>query len=121
MDATARPENRYPAYHAHVYFDERTFKQAEKLCATAGQQLSLAVGRVHRKRVGPHPHWSCQLSFNRAQFDTVIAWLESHRNGLNVLVHGVTGDDMADHTDHAMWLGEPQTLLLSIFEKATSS
>lgn len=111
-----RPENRHRFYHAHVYFDEATVGQAETLCAAAGEQWGISVGRVHRKRVGPHPCWSCQLSFTAAQFGVVIPWLETHRNGLTVLVHGVTGDDLADHTDHAAWLGEPQELVLSFFK-----
>jgi aromatic ring-cleaving dioxygenase len=118
MDAISRPENRYSAYHAHVYFNEQTVEQAENLCVSAGKTLNIAVGRVHRKLVGPHPHWSCQLSFTSTQFDAVIPWLERHRDGLNVLVHGVTGNDIADHTDHAMWLGDPQPLVLSFFEGA---
>jgi DOPA 4,5-dioxygenase len=115
MPLTKRPENRYDAYHAHVYFDEATVEQATVLCMTAGQVLGIPVGRVHRRLVGPHPHWSCQLSFNAEQFDRVIAWLEHHRQGLNILVHGVTGDDLADHTEHAAWLGDPQELVLSFF------
>lgn len=115
METVARPENRYPAYHAHVYFDATTVEQATKLCAAAGQELGIPVGRVHQKLVGPHPCWSCQLSFTAAQFDSVIGWLEAHREGLDILVHGVTGDDLADHTDHATWLGNPHALILSIF------
>jgi DOPA 4,5-dioxygenase len=111
-----KPQNCYAAYHAHVYFNERTVNQAEQLCTAAGQQLGVPVGRVHRKLVGPHPHRSCQLSFTRQQFETVIPWLEQHRNGLNILVHGLTGDDLADHTAHATWLGEPQPLVLSFFD-----
>ena len=118
MDAIARPENRYAAYHAHVYFNEQTVEQAEQLCVSAGKTLNISVGRVHRKLVGPHPCWSCQLSFISTQFDAAMLWLEHHRNGLNVLVHGVTGDDVADHTDHAMWLGTPQPLVLSFFKEA---
>ena len=38
--------------------------------------------------------------------------------GLTVLVHGLTGDDLADHTEHAAWLGEPVELDLSVFDKA---
>lgn len=121
MVTVVRPENRYSAYHAHVYFDEGTIEQAEKLCAEAGQALGIRVGRVHRQLVGPHPHWSCQLAFDATRFDAVIAWLERHRHGLNILVHGVTGNDLADHTDHAMWLGTPQTLVLSFFETTPTS
>ncbi|NER80878.1 MAG: DOPA 4,5-dioxygenase family protein [Leptolyngbya sp. SIO1D8] len=111
-----RPENRYSRYHAHVYFDEHTVEQATSFCTAAGEHLGIGVGKVHCKRVGPHPHWSCQLSFTTGQFEAVIPWLERHRGGLNILVHGLTGDDLADHTEHAAWLGEPQSLVLGFFE-----
>jgi len=75
----------------------------------------VVVGRVHERLVGPHTHWSCQLAFDAAEFDQVIEWLEAHRNGLDIFVHGVTGDDFADHTAHAMWLGEESPLDLRMF------
>ena len=28
----SRPENLYENYHAHVYFDEQTIAEAERLC-----------------------------------------------------------------------------------------
>jgi aromatic ring-cleaving dioxygenase len=110
-----RPENRYSYYHAHVYFNDLTLEQARLLCEEAGQTLEIAVGHLHTRLVGPHPHWSCQLSFHTCQFDTVIDWLEQNRNGLDILVHGVTGDDLADHTDHASWLGNLSPLNLEMF------
>jgi DOPA 4,5-dioxygenase len=55
------------------------------------------------------------VGFGTADFDRVIGWLESERNGLDVLVHGLTGDDYADHTAHAMWLGRQWPLDLSMF------
>ena len=113
--AVKRPRNVYPAYHAHVYFDRDTRAQAEALCRAAGETFGVAVGRVHQKRVGPHPHWSCQLAFDAAQFDALVPWLEANRGGLTILVHGLTGDDLKDHTTHAAWLGAPATLDLSVF------
>ncbi|MBS0318358.1 MAG: DOPA 4,5-dioxygenase family protein [Proteobacteria bacterium] len=112
---TPRPQNLYDQYHAHVYFGPGTVAQARALCEQAGARFGLRVGRVHEKLVGPHPHWSCQLAFDRAQFDAVIPWLEQNRHGLTVLVHGLTGDDLADHTRHASWLGEPAVLNLGMF------
>ena len=112
---TPRPQNLYDQYHAHVYFGPDTVAQARALCEQAGARFGLRVGRVHEKRVGPHPQWSCQLAFDRAQFDAVIPWLEQNRHGLTVLVHGLTGDDLADHTRHASWLGEPAVLNLAMF------
>lgn len=112
------PRNLYPAYHAHVYFDKATLTAARTLCTEAGERFGVSVGRFHRKLVGPHPRWSCQLAFEAKQFDELIPWLERNRGGLTVLVHGLTGDDLADHTEHAAWLGEPVELDLSVFDKA---
>ncbi|RZJ14527.1 MAG: 4,5-dioxygenase [Haliea sp.] len=112
-----RPENIYAAYHAHVYFGPGTVEQARQLCEEAGRLFGVAVGRVHEREVGPHPHWSCQLAFDSAAFEKLIPWLEAHRNGLNVLVHGETGDALADHTRHASWLGEEAVLRLEMFRR----
>ncbi|MBN8753606.1 MULTISPECIES: DOPA 4,5-dioxygenase family protein [Variovorax] len=112
-----RPENLYAQYHAHLYFGPDTLAQARALSERAGHELMVVVGRVHERLVGPHPHWSCQLAFDAAEFDQVIAWLEANRNGLDVFVHGVTGDDLADHTAHAMWLGEESALDLRMFRR----
>ena len=112
----ARPRNVHDRYHAHIYFGPDTVEQARRLAQQAGERFAnVGVGRVHEKPVGPHPHWSCQLSFDRAQFDAVIDWLEQNRGGLDVLVHGLRGDDLADHTTHASWLGRPSTLNLAVF------
>jgi aromatic ring-cleaving dioxygenase len=35
-----------------------------------------------------------------------------NRGPLDVLVHPETGDDLADHRDHAMWLGDRLPLRL---------
>lgn len=113
---TQRPENRYPAYHAHVYCEPRTAAQARALCEAAGKALDVEVGRFHEKLVGPHPRWSCQLAFDAKAFETVIGWLEAHRDGLTVFVHGDTGEDVPDHTERASWLGDPVPLNLEFFD-----
>jgi DOPA 4,5-dioxygenase len=33
-----------------------------------------------------------------------------HRDGLDVLVHPLTEDAVADHTNFALWLGQPVAL-----------
>jgi DOPA 4,5-dioxygenase len=98
-----------------VYFDESTTEQARVLCQSAADLFGVTMGRVHEKLVGPHPRWSCQLAFDSTQFDRLIPWLEAHRGGLNILVHGLTGNDLEDHTANASWLGEPAQLNLAIF------
>jgi aromatic ring-cleaving dioxygenase len=110
-----RPVNVHAAYHAHIYFGPDTVEQARALAQEAGRRFAVSVGRVHEKLVGPHPAWSCQLAFSAREFEAVIAWLDEHRGRLDVFVHGVTGDDLADHTRHAYWLGKAWPLDLSQF------
>ena len=113
-----RPHNVYANYHAHVYFGPDTVEQARALCIEAGRRFSgVTVGRVHERLVGPHPHWSCQLAFDSATFEPLIPWLEENRHGLDVFVHGLTGDDLKDHTTHASWLGNSSVLHLEIFQR----
>ncbi|HYH40406.1 MAG TPA: DOPA 4,5-dioxygenase family protein [Burkholderiales bacterium] len=111
-----RPRNIHARYHAHVYFDERSTEQARALCQAAADRFGVQMGRVHQRLVGPHPHWSCQITFDSAQFDALVPWLEGHREGLNILVHADTGNHLEDHTTHASWLGEPAELDLSHFK-----
>ena len=110
-----RPQNVYSKYHAHVYFDETSVAKAQTLCESAVGKFGVAMGRVHRKLVGPHPSWSCQLAFDSAQFDALLPWLEANRGALTILVHGLTGNDLEDHTVNAAWLGEPAELNLAVF------
>ncbi|WP_366524932.1 DOPA 4,5-dioxygenase family protein [Acaryochloris sp. IP29b_bin.137] len=113
---TKRPTNVYDRYHAHVYFDANSVEMASSICHQAGELFGIQVGRVHQKLVGPHPRWSCQLSFSKSQFDQLIPWLEVNRDDLTVFVHALTGNDLEDHTIHASWLGDAVPLNLSVFD-----
>ena len=115
MTETKRPINIHRGYHAHVYFDLDTLEFASGLCNQAGELFGLKVGRVHQKPIGPHPKWSCQITFAGKHFDEFIPWIDKNRNGLTVLVHALTGDNLKDHTDYAYWLGDSVELELSIF------
>lgn len=103
-------------YHAHVYFDQQSFNQAQSLCIEAGKLFAVEVGRFHKKPVGPHPCWSCQLKFDKEKHTEIITWLALNRNQLNVLIHPLTGKDLLDHTDYAAWLGKPQLLNLEVLK-----
>ncbi|PIE25122.1 MAG: 4,5-dioxygenase [Neptuniibacter caesariensis] len=106
----------FPAYHAHVYFNADSYAAAEALCTAASDQFAIPMGRLHRKPVGPHPAWSCQLSFPAQLFAEIIPWLNFHRNGLDILIHPVTDNALKDHSEYTMWLGHSYELDLSIFK-----
>lgn len=104
------------SFHAHVYFDADTVAQARSLCERAADQFGVEMGRVHERPVGPHPMWSCQLACSPEQFAALLPWLALNRDGLIVFSHPETGDNLADHRDHAIWLGTGLELNLSIFD-----
>ncbi len=110
-----QPSSEISAYHAHVYFDADSLHQAEEFCEQARYTLGVAMGRVHQKLVGPHPEWSCQLSFSAGQIGEVLPWLILNRNGLTVFIHPVTGNDLDDHTKYIMWLGDSKPLNIEQF------
>ena len=103
-------------YHAHVYFDADSVDQARDLCVHAAEHFGVEMGRVHERNVGPHPRWSCQLGCSPEQFTRLLPWLALNRQGLVIFAHPETGDPLADHRDHAIWLGTGLDLNLSIFE-----
>lgn len=115
MEKQQYPVNNYQYYHAHIYFDRSTVEQASNIIQKAGDNFDLKAGRLHQKKVGPHPRWSCQLSFSRDEFEQCISWLDKNRQGLSVLVHPLTGNNLNDHTIYATWLGEEIELRLSMF------
>ena len=102
-------------YHAHVYFDANTVEQARALCETARDTLPVGMGRMHEKLVGPHPMWSCQLSFDPEALGEVMGWLVLNRKGLIIFTHPNTGQHLEDHRDRAIWMGGCPALDLSIF------
>ena len=116
MNEVRRPVNSHKGYHAHVYFERETLEFATSLCEQAGELFGLKIGRIHQKPIGPHMKWSCQITFASKHFEEFIPWLNNNRNGLTVFVHGLTGDDLKDHTEYAYWLGDSVELNLSAFD-----
>ncbi len=115
MQTKKYPRNIHKAYHAHIYFDESTKAEAKTLRDDIAESFNLSIGRFHERLVGPHTKWSCQITFGAKDFDTFIPWMDAKRKGLTIFVHGMTGDDLKDHTDYAYWLGGSVNLNLKMF------
>ncbi len=94
-------------YHAHIYYgDAGTRARAEYLRAgVAALGIEAVLGRWHDAPIGPHPTGSFQIAFDVQMFALLVPWLTLNRNGLSILVHPNTDDPVADHSDHALWLG----------------
>lgn len=109
---TAKDTGSITGYHAHVYYDADSKPAAEALRAAVEARFAVRLGRWHDRPVGPHPHWSYQITFTPEDFAELVPWLALNRGGLTVFVHPETGDELPDHRDHAIWLGEKAELNL---------
>ena len=98
------------SYHAHVYYNAESKTAATRLRQEIEARFPVRMGRWHDRPVGPHPQWSYQVAFEPELFAEIIPWLSLNRGKLDVFVHPNTGNDIADHTDHVMWLGASATL-----------
>ncbi len=113
IDDKARP---IKGFHAHVYYDADSKERAAAVRAALEQGFDVELGRWHDRPVGPHPRWSYQVAFAPEALGDVLSWLMLNRQELTVLVHPLTGDDLADHRDHPLWLGERLDLDLLALE-----
>src|SRR5215470_195508 len=104
-------------WHAHVYFDPASRDAAWALRERIEKAFDIQMGRFHEKPVGPHPRFSYQVHFKNEQLAPLVSWLTLNRGGLTVLVHPNTGEDLEDHRDRAMWLGEQVPLILDVLKK----
>ena len=107
-------------HHAHIYFDPDTRAQAIDLRTEIDRRFGAPVGRVHDRAVGPHPKGMFQVLIDESSFAAVVPWLMLNRGGLDILVHAETGDDVADHTSHALWMGSKLPLDLTFLFHAAA-
>ena len=105
-------------YHAHLYYAPETRPTAERLRAAIGENFPQArIGSWHDEPVGPHPAPMYQVAFAVEEFSRLVPWLMLNREELDVLVHPLTGDSVADHTRFALWLGAPLPLRVEVLRR----
>ena len=113
MTETSTQPVKIDGYHAHVHYDTKTRPRAELLRETIGATLGVEVRELSDAPRGPHPVPQFRFTFTAAQFENVVPWLMLNRQGLDVLVHPLTGNSYDDHSRYAVWLGAPVPLTLN--------
>ena len=103
-------------YHAHIYFNPDQLDEAKVFATAAREEFRCGVGHFHTAPIGPHPRGSCQLSLTPEQFGRFSIWASEHRGALTIFAHGLSGDDLADHTRYVIWFGPSENLDLSLFD-----
>lgn len=97
-------------FHVHVYYDSATRETAARVRDALAAQFDVELGRWRDDPVGPHPQSMYQVKFAPEEFAKIVPWLMLHHEGLPVLIHPSTADDVSDHTERALWLGEKLAL-----------
>ena len=102
-------------YHAHIYYSASDQPAAAALRErfTNDPQI-LFVGSMTDRGVGPHPIPQYEIHFLEPARADVVATIEA--SGLRALVHPLTDDDLADHTDLGHWIGQPLDLDTSVLD-----
>jgi aromatic ring-cleaving dioxygenase len=109
--------SRIEGYHAHVYYGPATRPAAARLREAVAAGFAVRLGRWHDEPVGPHPVAMYQIVFAPAEFAKIVPFLMLNREGLDILVHPLTGDDYTDHSSFALWLGTTLPLRLETLRR----
>ena len=105
--------NAIQSYHAHLYYEIEQRPLAEKLRVEMESLFPQAVyGRWHDAPVGPHPSAMFQVAFATELFASLVPWLIVNRGPLTIFLHPETGYPRADHSKHAVWMGQQQAIKL---------
>ena len=108
----SEPSETIRGFHAHIYYDDESRGRAAELRERIEGNFNVVMGRWRDQPVGPHPQAMYQVAFAPAEFARIVPWLMLNRNGLVILVHPETGDDLADHAEHKLWMGRKLALKL---------
>lgn len=102
-------------YHFHLYFTPETRDSAAALreAVAAQRDFAIEVSTLREGPVGPHPLPQFWGTVQPDAFEPAVRWYLTHHGEHSVLIHPSTGDDLRDHTRHAMWLGPPLRLDLA--------
>ena len=95
-------------YHLHIYYGsndkavaDRVARSVETLFADDLIGPSHAIGAV-----GPHTAQNVAVYIRPEGFGRIVQWLQMNSEGLSILIHPETGDDLKDHLEGSMWLGK---------------
>jgi aromatic ring-cleaving dioxygenase len=109
-------------YDIHIYFNPEQKFEARNIAWQIITNFPDAVKTQSPHEVGivgPHLTPNFEVDIKPEAFGKVVGWLQRANPGLSILVHPKTGDELADHTNAALWLGKQLPLKLSIFQPAT--
>ncbi|KAF9384692.1 hypothetical protein CPB97_005459 [Podila verticillata] len=116
-------------YHFHLYYFQNNTKSHESAVAIRNKLSELIDqgyvtvvpqsihGGVNPGPVGPHVLGSFELWCPIEGFARLFSWFTLNRGNHSVLIHPLTKEILIDHTERAIWMGQPLPLDFDIFEE----
>jgi DOPA 4,5-dioxygenase len=105
--------------HAHIYYVPESRAVAErfraKIIAAFGKEAQ--ISRLIDRPIGPHPEPMFEVDFRAEILPRLGPFFEREREGLDILIHRVSEDEVNDHTVRAKWLGTPKNLDIGFLEE----
>jgi aromatic ring-cleaving dioxygenase len=93
-------------YHVRIYYELEEIDLAKSLVNELNHEIPLEVGTFHEEEVGPHPKCSVQLTVQSKDIAKGLHWLRLNRGEFSVMIHPLLRDELKDHTDFALWMGD---------------
>lgn len=105
--------------HAHIYYSPETREIADRFRQKiiAGFSDRTEISRLVDRPVGPHPIAMFEVDFRSEVARDLAPFLEREREGLSILIHPVSDEEVKDHTERAVWLGKRVELDIGFLEK----
>lgn len=90
-------------------------KLLKKFSEEAGNVAIIVKVLLDSKVIKPHSTQFWEVDVARPEvFLGHLTWFQLHHGNLSVLIHTHTGNDIKDHTLHALWLGQKLPILTQI-------
>jgi len=102
-------------YHVHVYFhDAESKSKAIAMREEMNKRFQIKISRLFDEVDLDDPHQRPMFFANlpASEFADVVPWVMLNQNGLNIMIHPISGNDLADHRDYPLWLGSVLTVNL---------
>jgi len=115
-----RALNNIEGYHIHIYFEPETTDEISALSVSS--QLNelfpeYIEGTYNVGTVGPHIMPNIELDISREGYGEILQWLQLNSQGLSILIHPETGDDMKDHLESSIWINKEVGYNQTFFDK----
>lgn len=105
-------------YHSHIYFTLEEYDKAERVRSNMRRHL-VGIADVYDLvdyPIGPHTMPMFEIDFPAKSMGKVVEVLLEFREGLSILIHPLSGDHYADHTEYPIWIGKPVELKTALLK-----